>query len=104
MSIPDLTKWMSESENGAQFSEMLPVLMAELSTGVDFDSDKWELFAWVRRRGNRKSGNVTFKHYQNVELKFLVKLFIKFSNQVGTGLKYNFFLRPKNVLNSGCSA
>lgn len=81
MSMPDLTKWMFESENGAEFSERLPVLMAELPTGVDFHSDTWDLFPWVRRRGNRRSGNVTFELYQNVELKLLVKSFILFKRE-----------------------
>ncbi len=81
MSMFDLAKWMSESENGAEFSQMLPVLMSELPIGVDFDSDKWDLFTWVRRRGNRKSGNVTFEKYQNTELKLLVKWFILFKRE-----------------------
>lgn len=72
---------MSESESGIQFAEMLPLFLAELPVGVDFDSDIWDLLAWVRRKGNRKSGNVFFEQYQNSELKLLVKSFILFKRE-----------------------
>jgi len=72
---------MSESETGAQFAEMLPVFMAELPAGVDFNSDIWDLLVWVRRKGNRKSSNVIFEQYQNVELKLLVKIFILYKRE-----------------------
>lgn len=81
MLLPNLKKCLDESHTGVQFADMLPVFLRALPPAVEFENHIWDLIAWMRRRGNRKSANVFFNKYQNGELAQLVKIYILFKRE-----------------------
>jgi hypothetical protein len=74
-------KWLLKDERAHDLVDMLPIFYAQLPKGVEFDSDTWDLLAWVRRRGNRRTANISFRKYKNAELKILVKIYILYKRE-----------------------
>ena len=84
MQLRKIQEWLGGNEKARHLLELIPVFFNALPEEVDFDSDIWDLLAWVRRKGNRKSGNVIFKRFQNSELKLLVKIYILYKRETST--------------------
>jgi len=72
---PNLVSLLKDIGSHETIIELYKSLASLLPNDVSFESDVWNLHAWVTRKGSSKSYNIYFDKFKNEELRIVIKIY-----------------------------